>query len=489
MISDDLKRISKGEVFDDEWSKLVYSVDASHYSIIPSFVEFPLDVSDIVNLINYCKTKEISITPRGAGSGLLGQSLSNSIVLDMTKHFNKILDVGSNYVIAQPGVTKGLLDRELKKKNKFLPPNPSSSNYCSLGGMISNNASGSHTLGYGSTIDYIEELEIVFHDGSISRITSNDFSNPVISKLYDVMCHYHKYIVNHFPRVSKNSCGYRIDRLIENNEFFPQRIFSAAEGTLGIVTEVKFKVLDIPLFKSLIVFGFKSVKEAAKSIPSILRNNPVALEMLDDSCITPNNLIKREDGCILFIEFNGDNAIKVENSLTICKNDLMTNTKGVFLHEAFDFPSIDRIWMSRKNALNNIMKLTVGSRRPLGLIEDTVVEPSILESYVEFLIEHYNNKRIAYVMYGHMGNGNIHTRPFIDLTSSYEVEKMNKLMDSVFNFVINNGGTISGEHGDGIGRVNYIQKMYGQTIFDIFRNIKTLFDPINLFNPGKKVPL
>ncbi|HEY6534897.1 MAG TPA: FAD-binding oxidoreductase, partial [Candidatus Nitrosocosmicus sp.] len=237
---DDFSRIINGDVLFDNWSRDIYSVDASNYIIKPELIVCPRDRYDVENLCEYCFDKNISLTPRGAGTGLLGQSLSNNIVMDFTKYMNKILEIESDYVIVEPGVVKGVLDKELKKRGKFLPPDPASGNYCTIGGMIANNSSGAHSLGYGSTIDFLQEVNIVYSDGTFSQINEESYAfDPLMIKLFKLLSPYLDIIQNQFPKVTKNSCGYRLDALFSKNKFSPQKIFASSEGTLGLVTSSK----------------------------------------------------------------------------------------------------------------------------------------------------------------------------------------------------------------------------------------------------------
>ena len=284
-IADELKRIAKGEILSDDWSKVIYSVDASHYSIKPSVIVCPLDEHDLSKVCQYGYSKNISITARGAGTGLLGQSLNDNIIIDFTKHMNKILEIGTDYVLVQPGLVKGMLDKELKKRGKFLPPDPASSNYCTIGGMIANNSSGVHALGYGSTIDFLDMVNVVYSDGSFGSVSNSSSDNSSddekIAKLYRLLSPHIELIQKQYPKVTKNSCGYRLDAVISNEKFYPHKIFAASEGTLGIVTSAKLRIIDIPLYSATIVFGFKDLLSAMLAVPVVLQFSPVALEMLD----------------------------------------------------------------------------------------------------------------------------------------------------------------------------------------------------------------
>jgi glycolate oxidase len=493
-IADELRCIAKGEILSDDWSREVYSVDASHYAIKPSAVVCPVDEYDIEKICKYCFSKNVPITARGAGTGLLGQSLSNNIVIDFAKYMNKIVEMGNDYVEVQPGVVKGILDRELKKRGKFLPVDPASSNYCTIGGMIANNSSGVHCLGYGSTIDFLQEIHIIYSDGSAGYVNGNNKSEDcMMTNLLRLLSPYLNIIQSRYPKVNKNSCGYRLDAVINDKGFSPQKIFAASEGTLGILTSAKLKILDIPLYRHLLVLGFEDLLSAVSEVPLILQFCPVALEMLDHTVVShgKENALQQQKklapnlGCLLFVEFAGDRIGDVERKLVQCKEKL--SGKCDILESAGDENGMTRIWEARKGALNRIMKLTYGTRKPIGLIEDTVVKSTLLHAHTQYLLQKYLDSKLDYVVYGHVGDGNLHTRPLIDMDSKSEVELIERLASQVFSRVIRNGGTITGEHGDGLGRVKYIPSMYGDEVFSIFLQVKKLFDPKFLLNPGKKI--
>lgn len=480
MIPDELVRIARGEVLADDWTRQVYSVDASHYEIAPDAIVCPVDEGDVQEVCRYGHSKKIPITGRGAGTGLLGQSLSSGLVIDFTRHMNRVLEVADNYVVVQPGIVKGVLDKELKKKNKFLPPDPASSNYCTIGGMIADNSSGVHCLGFGNTIDFVEALDIIYADGT-TGFASAARHDGRMARLKRLLGPSAGLINDSYPKVSKNSCGYRLDAVLQEG-FSPQKVFAASEGTLGLVTSARLSIMDLPERRCLLVLGFGDILAATAAVPEILGFSPVALEMLDHTVISHGR--KDATGCLLYAEFAGDSA---EGRMDACKIKLAG--KATVVEYASDEPSMTRMWAARKGALNDIMKMTVGSRRPIGLIEDTVVPPAMLEQHTASLLEAYRENRLDYVMYGHVGDGNLHTRPLVDTGSRSESEMIERLAANVFSKVIRSGGTITGEHGDGIARTGYIEQMYGSRVTSIFRQVKELFDPGYLLNPGKKVPI
>ncbi|HKR57907.1 MAG TPA: FAD-binding oxidoreductase [Candidatus Nitrosopolaris sp.] len=484
-LSEELRSIAKGEIFNDEWNRKIYSVDASHYSLVPLAVAYPTDELDLQQICQYCFDRNIPSAARGAGTGLLGQSLANGLVLDFTKHMNRIIEVEEDYVLVEPGIVKGVLDRELKRRGKFLPPDPASSNYCTIGGMIANNSGGPHGLLYGSTIDFIEGLGVVYANGSYHYISDKYSDEDKTIKLLKQLSQHEKVIRVGFPQVRKNSCGYRLDAVISDEGFCPHKLFAGSEGTLGYVTSAKLKILDLPTYRHLQVLAFEDLLSAITILPDILSFSPSAVEMLDHSAlVTETNCADSSKGCLLFVEFASNSLTDLERRSNNCQYRMTRSC--TIIETASDEQSMDRIWAARRGALNNVMKITVGSRRPIGLIEDTVVKINFLYDYVIYLQKMYYENKLDFVMYGHLGDGNIHTRPIVDMDRPEDIRLIQYLADAVFSQVIKNKGTITGEHGDGLARVDYIPKLYGEFIFNLFREVKQLFDPGFLLNPGKK---
>jgi FAD/FMN-containing dehydrogenase len=250
------------------------------------------------------------------------------------------------------------------------------------------------------------------------------------------------------------------------------------------------RILDIPAYRCILVLGFEDLINAVSAVPAILRFSPAALEMMDHTIVSHGCQMSVTDdarGCLLFVEFAGNSSRSVEERMALCRQELAG--KCSVIEYASDEQSITRIWQARKGALNNIMKMTVGSRKPIGLIEDTVVSPGLLADHAAGLLQTYRENRLEYVMFGHVGDGNMHTRPVIDLDSKSQVELMGRIAARVFAKVIKNWGTITGEHGDGLARVGYIEMMYGKQITNLFSKVKRLLDPDFTMNPGKKVPV
>ncbi|HXG07992.1 MAG TPA: FAD-linked oxidase C-terminal domain-containing protein, partial [Nitrososphaera sp.] len=341
------------------------------------------------------------------------------------------------------------------------------------------------------TIDFLEELDIVYPDGNIGFASADRFDDR-LERLCKLLQPYSDAIRKGYPKVSKNSCGYRLDAVITGNKFQPHKVFAASEGTLGIVTSAKMRILDIPEHRSILVLAFKNLVDAVSAVPAILKKfSPAALEMLDHTVVSHGGKMHNNysgAGCLLFVEFartDSSSRNVDEDQMSHCRQELAGRCSVV--EYASDEESITRIWSARKAALNNVMKITVGSRKPMGLIEDTVVDPVFLPDHVTEILRAYKENNLDYVVYGHVGDGNLHTRPIIDFSSKSQIEMMERIAADVFTRVIKVGGTITGEHGDGIARVKYIEMVYGRELCCLFADVKRLFDPNFTINPGKKV--
>ena len=491
MIDNDFNLKMSAKVYTDQWTRLINSVDASHFQIHPSMVFVPEDVTDVISMCQYAYGKEIPLTARGGGTGLLGQALTKGIVVDTHSHLNRIIEIGESYAVVEPGVVKTVLDKELKKKGMFLPPDPSSSNFCTIGGMIANNSSGAHTLRYGSTIDYIEELDVVYCDGSMSTIGSSTPLDHRCGSVLPIILSNLGLIASSYPDTSKNSSGFRLDALVRNASYFPQRVFAGAEGTLGIITKAKLRTLDIPQFTILLVCEFLDMVNLLLSVPKILSFHPSALELLSFGRLRSGLDQYKErdltDFPTIYVEFCGESMTILEQLADRCRSALQQ--RCISSRILSDVTSCNAAWNERRNSLNHILRISVGNKKAIGIIEDTIVNPSLLVDYIPFVLSLYDSFKLDYVMYGHIGNGNIHTRPLVDVQSAQAKQIVEQLAHDVFLKVRELRGSISAEHGDGLARSRYIKEMYGIDTYWLFVQTKEIFDKKNIMNQGKKVPL
>jgi FAD/FMN-containing dehydrogenase len=462
-IRDLLKNDISGQVLWDKEILNYYSVDASSYRIIPKVVVIPRNEKDVIKVIKIAKKFRISVTARGAGTGLVGNSLNSGIILDL-KNFNSV-KIKNNYAYVGSGVTKGKLDKELKRVRKFFPPNPSVGPYCSIGGMIGNNSSGSRSLKYGSVIDNIKK--ITFIDGNGKKIilpNDKNYGRKIIELA-------NKIDYKKFPKTTKNSSGYRLDSIKSIND--SHKIIAGSEGTLGIILSAEIKIMEIPKTKILYIIEYESQNKAARDCVKILSTAPSTIEFTDKTIMKNIDYkFNKKSNCLLFVEYDSKIKNSYENILKISSGKIVKTIKKD--------SEANRWWKYRDSSLNYRLK-SIKNKIP-HVIEDATVPVKCLADL--FLVINEINKKFhtKTITYGHAGNGNIHVRLISD---SKKVEVIKTIADEYFEKIINLGGTISGEHGDGLARSEYVRKQYGSANYRIFSKLKKQFDPENILNPGK----
>lgn len=497
--------IKNGRVLAGIVDRYMYATDASAYQIMPLCIVLANDVDDVINTVNVAYNHGIPVIARGGGSGLAGQAIGSGIIIDLTG-MNRILDLDldEGYVTVEAGIYKGILDKELKRYGKFIPVDPSSSDYCTIGGMVANNAAGAHTVKYGSTIDYVEELDVVLADGSMihagkvdldgSKGSSNGSVEARIAReLYGILAPKMGIIRDGFPKVSKNSSGYRIDRVLDGNKVDLAKLFVGSEGTLGVVVRARLKIIDMPISRALAILAFDDAYNASIHARDVVRLGPSAVELIDRTVIDMARTIDGGLGyaydrydCLLFVEFDGSmDEVRYRMGRLL---NLSNSVKGL-IHAtcSYDEDEISRLWEVRKRALAYTMKVRMGSSKPITFIEDPVVPVDRLPDLVDALRSIYKRYSIPYSLYGHAGDGNLHTRPMLDLNSRDGVEIMKALAYDVFKVVKSMDGSISAEHGDGLARSEFVRLLYGDDIYSLFVKVKGILDAKNIMNPGKKV--
>lgn len=456
-----LQKMIQGQVISDDEILNYYSVDSSFYKIKPKLVVIPKNISDVIKSVKFAKKHKISVTVRGGGTGLVGSALNSGMILDL-KNLDKI-KIAKNSITVQPGVRKGKLDQALSKKRKFFGPNPSVGPYCTMGGMIGTNASGTRSLKYGSTIDNLLAVTIVTAQGKLVRLTPKAKITKSVLRLAKSATNY--------PLVSKNSCGYRLDKIDPKNI---HKIIAGSEGTLGIVVSAKLKTFDIPRKKTLLVVGYDFPKTALHDCQNIISLKPSAVEFIDHS--TMKNFKKRfpkNIRCLLFVEF--DDYI----SANITKFQKISN--GQILYKTAQNQTILEWWSLRNAALHFSLKNLLTGQTTSHIIEDSTIPVEKLDKILPIISRLKRKFRAKFIIYGHAGNGNLHVR--------VTVPKNRNVVDSIarefFGDVIQLGGTITGEHGDGIARSKFVKMQYGAKTYCIFSKLKREFDPDNILNPGK----
>jgi FAD/FMN-containing dehydrogenase/Fe-S oxidoreductase len=488
-------RIS-GQVFTDPIRTGLLSTDGSIYRIKPVAVVYPASVEDVVQTVRFAGRNALSVHPRGAGSGLCGSALGNGIVLDFTRNMNRLLhlDIQNNWMACEPGYRLGELDEALKGKGLFFPPDPSSGEFASFGGMYATNASGAHSVKYGNVSDYILDAQVVLGTGQVAVLSDildtpyQELAEP-FQRIYDLTARNQAMIASAYPDIRCNTAGYNLRGLIRDGHLDLTRLFAGAEGTLGIVTRLKFRLLPKPTHDALVVAFFTDILSAARAVQEILPLGPSGIEIMDKSLL---NLAREHDSTlknqipdgidnVLLIEFDSQSP---EPCMDRCRQTQQILTSGGYtenFHIAVTAREKENFWAVRKAAVPILYKLK-GEKKILALIEDAAVPTERLVDYFRGIYAILNHCQVSFVVYGHIAKGLLHTRPLLNLKDAADIQKLKPIADSVFDLVSSLGGTVSGEHGDGRLRSAYIRRQY-PNIFPLFQEIKHLLDPYNLLNP------
>jgi FAD/FMN-containing dehydrogenase/Fe-S oxidoreductase len=524
-VAHDLSRLLKGDVEFDDISRHLYATDAGLNQITPLGVVSPRDSEDVVRLAEYAADHRVPLVARGMGSGLVGGAVGAGIQVDFTRYMNRVLEIApdGSWARVQPGVVMAGLNQEAARYGTFFPPDPSSENYCSLGGMIGTNSSGARTVAYGATKDHVVALETVLADGSVFRPRSvaadgaelaallggGSVAGQAFARLLPELQANAATMAAALPNVVKNSSGYRLETVLEDapapagprlGQVAPpgrlvhlQKLFVGAEGTVGLVTEATLNLVPLPRRRGIAMAYFPSLVASGEAVPGILALRPSAVEIMDSRFLA---LVRRHDSRVdamlpehtdtaLLIEFEGTDNGEVDEKFAALARHLGAGG-ALELVRARSAEETNRLWTLRKSAVALSLRLP-GPRRALPFIEDVTVHPTEVPGYVDFLQRLFDREHVDAVLYGHVGDGNIHTRPLLDPKDPGDLRTMQRLYDEVSTYVRGIRGTMSGEHGDGLIRTPYLRQTYGDAIYSLFSLVKDAFDPQGIMNPGKKV--
>ena len=514
-IETELKNRVKGDVAIDDITRNFFSTDASVYRIVPSCVVYPKDKEDVKKAIMYANEKGIPIHARGAGSGLTGASLGTGIILAFRRYMNKLSEINEEkgYAIVQPGVICGNLNHELAKIGKIVYVDNSSENYASIGGMIGTNSSGAHAVKYGYMADFVKELTVILSNGEEIKshpieIGSEEYKKIVAADTMEANIYksvvklinnseVQNLISEKFPKVKMNVTGFNIKDVIKDNVIDLSKLFLGSEATLGIVVEAKLGWVDKPKKMTLIVMDFDNLADSGKAVHLIVTQIGVAaIEVLGKSVldfgVEMNPALKEfiPEGVdnILYIEFDEqDDNIRAEKVEKTRKLIMEQEKLAKDMRFSDDPVEQANLWKVRKDAVPLLQKVRE-PRRIMAFVEDQTVPLEFLGHYMTKLQEEVFPKYgINAAIYGHASKGLVHTRPFVNTKDPKDLEIIKNVADEINSYVISIGGAISGEHNDGLDRVNYIEEMYGSEIYETFKKVKTLFDPNIILNPGKKI--
>jgi FAD/FMN-containing dehydrogenase/Fe-S oxidoreductase len=517
---DNLTRIMDGDLKYDNLIITAYSTDASVYKERPLAVVWPRGISDIRRVLSFARHEKSSVTLRAGGTSLAGQVVSSGIIVDISRYMNKILeiDMENRWVRVEPGVVLDELNMKLKEYGLFFGPETSTSNRCNIGGMVGNNACGSHSLVYGSTRDHTIEIKTILSDGSeaiFGPVDKTTFENKcnlenlegeIYRNLRKILTDQtnQKSIREGYPdpKIHRRNTGYALDLLL-NSDLFDEKsglrfnlcnLLTGSEGTLAVTTEIKLNLVPLlPASKALVCVHLKERNEAFQANMIILKHNPTAVEMMDNRILelTDGNLSQRSNrfflegnpGAILIVEFARENQNEIDKATEAMINELRTAGFG-YSYPVVRGKDISKVWDLRKAGLGVLTNMK-GDAKPVAVIEDTAVNVEQLPEYmsdIEKMLSVYNKEA---VFHAHIGTGELHLRPILNLKDPDDVLLFRTIGKETAYLVKKYNGSLSGEHGDGRLRGEFIPIILGEHNYDLLRSIKKTWDPDSILNPGK----
>ena len=496
------------QILTDSLHRIAYATDASAYRELPLGVAYPKDEKDIVELIAEAKRLKTHLIPRAGGTSIAGQVVGNGIVVDISRHFNHILKFNQKerWIWVEPGVVRDELNLFLKPYGLFFSPETSTSNRCCIGGMVGNNSCGTHSLVYGSTRHHVLELRGLLSDGT-PFTTTNPTGNPLMRKIYSQLeawaadPHTRQLITDNFPDQSlrRRSCGYAIDEcitpLVSNPDSQPDlcALITGSEGTLCFITAIKLSLDPLPPKQQMVLCAHcDSLSKSYQANLVALRHSPVAVELMDGKILElcRNNrtqdrnrfFIEGEPAALIIAEFNSD---EMDTHADALEKELLD--KGLAYHCSRVYgDDINRVWALRKAGLG-VLTGVKGDAKPIGVIEDTAVSPKRLPAYLDEFQQMMDRLGLSCVYYGHISTGELHLRPILDIKQQHDRQLFRQVAEETARLVKKHHGSLSGEHGDGRLRGEFIPIMYGDEVYQLMRQVKQCWDPDSVFNMGKIV--
>jgi FAD/FMN-containing dehydrogenase/Fe-S oxidoreductase len=496
----------EGEVRSDRLSRALYSTDASIYEMTPDGVVLPKTVNDVQAAVRICNEQGVPITARGAGTGLTGGAVNFGIQLDCSRFLDRIIEInpGKRSVRVEPGVVLDELNAALKPHGLQFAPDVATSSRANIGGMIANNSCGAHSVSSGRTCDHIKSLDVVLSDGSLMRwgAEANPIDNPLASDCEEVLRSVlHDEAVEikaRFPKVFRRNGGYALDRLaLSGDRINADTIICGSEGTLGVIVEATLNLVELPKHKGLVVAHFDDMFASLSATPLVLEHAPAAVELIDRLIVnaamtnpgmaTRRAWIKGDPAAVLICELYDDDERRLEERLVVLSEDLEERTDGYAFGVISNANEQANVWEVRKAGLGLLMSKP-GDDQSYAFVEDSAVEPSRLRDYIERFAQILAEEGVEQAgYYAHASVGCLHVRPVLNLKKDADVKRMHRIADRISSLALEFGGTMTGEHGDGIVRSCWLEKMYGPRIIAAMKRIKQTFDPKGILNPGKIV--
>lgn len=513
-----LKNKLKGELFHDEAHRILYATDASIYREKPRVVVRPKTIQDVQETVLFSNLTDIPIVARAGGTSLGGQVVGNGIILDFSMNWSRVLELNKNekWARIQPGIVRDELNRYLSEFNLFFAPETSTSNRCMLGGMVGNNSCGSHSLLYGSTRDHLLEVDLILSDGSLmkakalnleeykQKLSLDTLEGALYKKVDQILrdSSHQQCILENYPKASihRRNTGYALDLLLQTEPFGGKepfnfsKLIAGSEGTLGIITEIKISLSNPPPpVSGIVAVHMDSIQATMKANLLALEFEPSAIELMDKKmleCAFLNRdqrvnaaFIKGIPEALLIVEFQANNKETITKKIRALTDAFKKKKYGSHFPTLFD-EEINKVWNLRKAGLGSLSNMP-GDPKPIACIEDTAVDVQDQPEYIRAFQKILDQYRLDCIYYGHIGDGELHLRPILNLKLGTDRKILQSLTKEVAKLIKEFRGSLSGEHGDGRVRAPYIELVLGSEIYQLLKEFKGVADPKNLFNPGK----
>ncbi len=514
----DLRSVVTGEVRFDEYAQVLYATDGSIYKAKPAGVVLPRDAADVQNAVRVAAEHDVPIMARGAGSSLGGQAVGpGCVVLDMTTYMDDILEIDADRQRArvQPGVVQDHFDEAAKEYGLKFAPDPASSNRATIGGGIGNNSTGAHSVRYGISDACTEELDVVLADGSLIHtrevvldspeweeiVSKNDREAEIYETVRGLVEDNREEIEKRYPDLKRNVSGYNLNKVVYENDDGEEvinlsKLLVGAESTLGVIVEAEISLVTLPEDTALVLYCFDDLIETLEAVPEALEFEPSAVELMDSEVFrlarNSEQFAQYEepipDGteATLMLEYDSELHDDFEEAVGRTNEHFVENGDAFDALEAYTEADQADIWKLRKAAIPLLMGLE-GDPKPYPFIEDATVPPEELAEYVEKFMDVLEDHDTSAAYFAHAGSGTLHIRPILNLKDDGGIQTMQSITDAVTDLVLEHEGSFSGEHGDGLARTAFNPKMYGEDLWQAFKDIKSVFDPDWRMNPGKVV--
>lgn len=520
-----LKKGFKGDVLTDEETLDTYSRDASIFEVKPKLVVCPKDVNDVQYLVNFVKERKgLSLTARAAGTDMTGGPLTESIVVSFTQYMNHVLKLDKKHTVVEPGLYYRDLEKEMDKLGVMYPSYPASKSLCALGGIIANNSGGEKSLTFGQTVDHVNKLKVVLADGNIyelkklnkkelkAKMELNNFEGKIYRGIYNLCEKNYDLIKSAKPKVSKNSCGYFLWRVWDRKTFDLSKLFVGSQGTLGLWLNADINLVKKYKHSRLVTISLNNLNQISELITTVKKYNPESLESFDKQTLKlalefiPEiakkvhkslfaflwDFRKEAETTLIFgfplftvlVELTGDKEKEIQERADKLGEEL--SKEGIRNLVMRSEEEGEKYWIMRRESFN-LLRQKVKDKMATPFVDDFSVKPEYLSEFLPQLYKLLEDNGIKPTLAGHVGDGNFHIIPLMDLKEEEERKKIPIILDQFTTLVHKYKGTITAEHNDGLIRTPYVEKQYGKKMVGLFEKVKDIFDEKNIFNPGKKV--